>query len=83
MRPDAALIARSLGTQIQSLKLRAAFADDPVDTLMAALALLGVALCDQDREAEISARLEARSTRCSTGRSTKTGCTARARPRCS
>jgi uncharacterized heparinase superfamily protein len=54
---DAALIARSLGTQIQSLKLRAPFADDPVDTLMAALALLGVALCDQDRESEIAARL--------------------------
>ncbi len=55
---DAALIARSLGTQIQSLKLRAAFADDPVDSLMAALALLGVALCDQDRESEIAARLK-------------------------
>jgi uncharacterized heparinase superfamily protein len=54
---DAALIERSLGTQIQSLKLRAPFADDPVDSLMAAMALLGVALCDPDRESEISARL--------------------------
>lgn len=54
---EAALIARSLGTQIQSLKLRAPFADDPVDALMAALALLGVALCDQDRESEIGPRL--------------------------
>jgi uncharacterized heparinase superfamily protein len=54
---DAALIARSLGTQIQSLKLRAPFADDPVDALMAAMALLGVALCDQDRESEIVSRL--------------------------
>ena len=54
---DAAVIARSLGTQIQSLKLRAPFADDPVDALMAALALLGVALCDQDRESQIMARL--------------------------
>ncbi len=54
---DAALIARSLGTQIQSLKLRAHFADDPVDSLMAAIALLGVSLCDQDREREIAARL--------------------------
>ncbi|MEO8759178.1 MAG: heparinase II/III family protein [Devosia sp.] len=54
---DAALIARSLGTQIQSLKLRAPFADDPVEALMAALALLGVALCDQARESQIMARL--------------------------
>jgi len=54
---DAKVIARSLGTQIQSLKLRAPFADDPVDALMAALALLGVALCDQDRESEIMSRL--------------------------
>ncbi|HWA42075.1 MAG TPA: heparinase II/III family protein [Hypericibacter adhaerens] len=54
---DAKLIARSLGTQIQSLKLRAPFADDPVDALMAAMALLGVALCDQDRESEIVSRL--------------------------
>ncbi|HEX4298783.1 MAG TPA: heparinase II/III family protein [Devosia sp.] len=55
---DVAVIARALGTQIQSLKLRALFADDPVDSLMAALALLGVALCDQDRESEIGPRLE-------------------------
>jgi uncharacterized heparinase superfamily protein len=54
---DARIIARSLGTQIQSLKLRAPFADDPVDALMAAIALLGVALCDQDREREIPERV--------------------------
>ena len=54
---DSGLIARSLGTQIQSLKLRAPFADDPVDSLMAAIALLGVALCDHDRESEIDGRL--------------------------
>lgn len=54
---DAATITRSLGTQIQSLKLRAPFADDPVDQLMAAMALLGVALCNQDRESDIAARL--------------------------
>ena len=54
---DAALISRSLGTQIQSLRLRGMFADDPVDALMAALALLGVALCDQARDFEIPARL--------------------------
>ncbi len=55
---DAAVIARSLGTQIQSLRLRAPFADDPVDELMAAIALLGVSLCDNDRDREIGARLE-------------------------
>ena len=55
---DAAIIARSLGTQIQSLRLRAAFAEDPVDALMAAIALLGVSICDQDRDAEISQQLE-------------------------
>jgi uncharacterized heparinase superfamily protein len=56
---DAATITRSLGTQIQSLKLRAPFADEPVDQLMAAIALLGVALCNQDRESDIAARLAA------------------------
>ncbi|HZY67188.1 MAG TPA: heparinase II/III family protein [Devosia sp.] len=56
---DAKLITRSLGTQIHSLKLRAPFADEPVDALMASIALLGVALCDNDREKEIPQRLEA------------------------
>ena len=55
---DARIITRSLGTQIQSLKLRAPFADDPVDGLMASIALLGVVLCDQDRESEIPSRLD-------------------------
>jgi uncharacterized heparinase superfamily protein len=55
---DARIIARSIGTQIHSLKLRAPFADDPVDALMAALALLGVALCDTDRDNEVQARLD-------------------------
>ncbi len=54
---DAKVMTRSLGTQIQSLKLRAPFADDPVDQLMAAIALLGVALADNDRHAEITPRL--------------------------
>ncbi len=54
---DVRLITRALGAQIQSLKLRAPFADDPVDALMAAIALMGVALCDTEREAEIPARL--------------------------
>ena len=59
---DATIITRSLGTQIQSLKLRAPFADDPVEELMAAIALLGVALCDTDRQAEIPTRLFAMNT---------------------
>ena len=54
---DVRIITRSLGTQIQSLKLRAPFADAPEDALMASIAMLGVALCDPDRESEIPARL--------------------------
>ncbi len=56
---DARVITRALGTQIQSLKLRAPFAEFPEEGLMAAIALLGVSLCDPDREAEIPARLYA------------------------
>ena len=54
---DVRIITRSLGTQIQSLKLRSPFADNPEDALMASIALLGVALCDPDRENEIPSRL--------------------------
>jgi uncharacterized heparinase superfamily protein len=54
---DAGTITRSLGTQIHALRSRAPFADDPVDGLMAAMALLGVSLCNQDRDTEIAARL--------------------------
>jgi uncharacterized heparinase superfamily protein len=56
---DVRIITRSLGTQIQSLKLRAPFAESPEDSLMAAIALLGVALCDPDREQEIPSRVYA------------------------
>ncbi len=56
---DAKLITRALGAQIQSLKLRAPFAREPMDELMASIALLGVALCDTDREHEILPRLQA------------------------
>ncbi len=52
-----ATISRSLSTQIQSLKLRGVLATDPVDALMAAIALVGVALCDEKRESEIFPRL--------------------------
>jgi uncharacterized heparinase superfamily protein len=56
---DARIITRSLGTQIQSLKLRSPFAESPEDGLMASIALLGVALCDPDREGEIPSRVNA------------------------
>jgi uncharacterized heparinase superfamily protein len=51
-------IGRSLGTQIQSLRLRGQLAADPVDALMVALALLGVALCDERRESEVATRAQ-------------------------
>lgn len=50
-------IARSLSTQIQSLKLRGAIAADPVDGLLAAVALVGVALCNERATGDIPARL--------------------------
>jgi uncharacterized heparinase superfamily protein len=52
-----ATIMRSLSTQIQSLKLRGPLATDPVDALLAAIALVGVALCMDHGEDEIDARL--------------------------
>lgn len=56
--PDqGAAIARSLRTQIQSLKLRGPLATRPVDALMAAIALVAVALCDDSREAELDTRM--------------------------
>jgi uncharacterized heparinase superfamily protein len=54
---QAATITRSLSTQIQSLRLRGALATNPVDALLAAIALVGVALCNDSREEEVSARL--------------------------
>ena len=50
-------IARSLATQIQSLKLRGALASNPVDGLFAAIALAGVALCDDRRGSDLNSRL--------------------------
>jgi uncharacterized heparinase superfamily protein len=44
---QAAAIFRSLSTQIQSLRLRGRLAADPVDALVAAIALVGVGLCSQ------------------------------------
>jgi uncharacterized heparinase superfamily protein len=54
---QAATIIRSLSTQIQSLKLRGPLAANPVDALLAAVALVGVALCSDRNEAEVGARL--------------------------
>ena len=50
-------ITRSLNTQIAALRLRGALAYDPVEALLVALALVGVALCSDRPEAEISARI--------------------------
>ena len=45
--PDQArTIQRSLGTQVQSLRVRGALAADPVETLFAAIGLLGAELCN-------------------------------------
>lgn len=50
-------ILRSLSTQIQSLKLRGVLATDPVDALLAAIALVGVALCNERGENDVYPRL--------------------------
>lgn len=52
-----ATMTRSLSTQIQSLKLRGALATDPVDALLAAIALVGVALCSDGSEEEMAGRI--------------------------
>lgn len=54
---QAATLSRSLSTQIQALKLRGVLATDPVDALLAAIALVGVALCGDASEEEVVARI--------------------------
>ena len=54
---ETARIVRSLGNQIQSLKVRGALASDPVDRLFVAIALAGVALCDERRVSELPKRM--------------------------
>ena len=54
---QAASITRSLSTQIQSLRLRAPLATEPVDALLASVALVGVALCSDRGERELGPRL--------------------------
>lgn len=50
-------IARSLSTQISSLRLRGGLATDPVDALLVAIALVGVALCADGPDVEVEARV--------------------------
>lgn len=50
-------ISRSLSTQISSLKIRAPLATDPVDALLVAIALVGVALCSDRPDSEVEARV--------------------------
>jgi uncharacterized heparinase superfamily protein len=50
-------IARSLSTQVSALKLRASLATDPVDALLVALALTGVALCADRPDDEVIGRI--------------------------
>jgi len=54
---QAAAIRRSLSTQIQSLKLRAVLTTEPVEALLSAIALVGVALCSQNGDSELQPRL--------------------------
>jgi uncharacterized heparinase superfamily protein len=50
-------ISRSLSTQISSLKLRGGLTTDPVDALLVAIALVGVALCADRPASEVEARV--------------------------
>lgn len=48
---------RSLGMQIQSLKVRERLAPEPVDALFAAIALVGAELCEQDERTDVDGRI--------------------------
>ncbi|MGV3490847.1 MAG: heparinase II/III family protein [Devosia sp.] len=50
-------IIRSLSTQISSLKLRAMLTTEPMEGLLVAIALVGVALCGDRPAAEVDARV--------------------------
>lgn len=54
---QAKTIQRVLGTQIQSLKVRAPLTSDPIEALYAAIALLGAEICDQDDKTDVPARI--------------------------
>ncbi len=51
-------IQRSLGTQIQSLKVRRRLAVDPTDELFAAIALVGAELCEQGDKTDVDKYVE-------------------------
>lgn len=56
--PDQAkTMQRSLGTQVQSLRVRGKLATDPTDRLFAALGILGAELCEPEESADVEARL--------------------------
>jgi uncharacterized heparinase superfamily protein len=55
---EARLITRALGVQIHALKLRGRLAADPVDRLLAAIALAAAALCDERRATELHKRMQ-------------------------
>ncbi|MDB5536637.1 MAG: hypothetical protein JWQ65_1512 [Devosia sp.] len=51
-------IQRSLGTQIQSLKVRRRLAADPTDELFAAIALVGAEVCEQGDKVDVDKYVE-------------------------
>ena len=55
---EARTIQRTLGTQVQSLKVRGRLAANPVDRLFAAIALLGAEYCDHNDDADVPRRIE-------------------------
>lgn len=56
--PDQAkTIQRSLGTQVQSLRVRGHLAADPVERMFAAMGLLGAELCEPAEKADVEQRL--------------------------
>ncbi|MCW5720097.1 MAG: heparinase II/III family protein [Devosia sp.] len=56
--PDQAkTIQRSLGTQVQSLRVRSSLATEPVEALFAAIGLLGAELCEPDDKSNVDLRL--------------------------
>ena len=54
---QARTITRSLGMQVQSLKVRGVLTADPVDKLYVAIALAGVAICDERRNSQLPLRM--------------------------
>lgn len=50
-------IQRSLGTQVQSLRVRAPLATEPVEALFAAIGLLAAELCEPDDKSNVELRL--------------------------